>query len=199
MLTFLTSEEMRFLRRHFSPRIIDLSRNEILYPQNLEDGSALLLLDGLVYLCAETEQFSRSVLRFYRPGELFAGNALLPAEHSVSYFLAKSNCRLAVFGRNHLIRFFLSSPQWQNKLEMLLGSSDLSHVFLLHQRTIRAKLLRFFHEETAIQHGSVIRLPIPFTDLADYLAVERTAMMKELKKMKDEGIISGKQRILTIR
>lgn len=196
MSAFLTAEEMRFLRRHFSPRIIELGKNEITYRQSLEEGSVLLLLDGLLYLCAENEQFSRSILRFFRPGELLDTASLLPTEYGVSYLLAKSSGRAAVFGKAELLRFFLTSAQWQPKLELLTGG--YAYPFLLHQRSIRARLLHFFHEEIAVQHGKTIRLPIPFTDLADYLAVERTAMMKELKKMKDEGLISGKQRLLTI-
>jgi CRP-like cAMP-binding protein len=198
MSAFLSVEEMRFLRRHFSPRVIELGKNEIVYRQNLEEDAVLLLLDGLVYIRTENEQFSRSILRFCRPGELFERSALLPARYGVSYLLAKSSGRIAVFSKTQLLRFFLTSPQWQQHLELLSGEKTYAYPFLLHQRSIRARLMHFFREETAVQHGQTIRLPIPYTDLADYLAVERTAMMKELKKMKDEGLISAKQRTLTM-
>jgi len=198
MTAFFTAEEMRFLRRHFSPRMIDLAKNEILYRQNLEEDSVLLLLDGLVYLCTENEQFSRSILQFYRAGEIFCTDTLPSGEHGVSYLLAKSRGRLAVLRRQDLLRFLLASPQWRQKLNLLFGNATFTSLAILHQRTTRSKLLQFFREEIAIQHGNTIRLPIPYTDLADYLAVERTAMMKELKKMKEEGLISGKQRLLTI-
>ena len=33
------------------------------------------------------------------------------------------------------------------------------------------------------------RIPFSLTDLADYLSVDRSAMMRELKILKDEGFI----------
>lgn len=194
----LNNEDIRFLRRHFSPQIIDLSKNETVQIRRYEDSSVVLLLDGLVYLCAENEQYSRSILRFFRQGEIFFDTMLLPTEYGVSYLQAKTASRMAVLNREKLVRFCFSSPEWQKKLSGLLDGNRLSYCFLLHHRSIRARLKLFFQEEMIIQHGYNILMPIPYTDLADYLAVDRTAMMKELKKMKEEGLISGKQRSLTI-
>ena len=198
MNRFLDTEDMRFLRKHFSPRIAELKKNEVALRSGQEADSSVLLLDGLIYLCAENEQFSRSILRFYRPGEFFSASTLLPAEQGVSYFLAKSDSRIVFFNREELVHFCSASPQWWKKFGGLWGHELSGYCFLLHQRSIRARLTEFFREEMNIQHGSTIRLPIPYTDLADYLSVDRTAMMKELRKMKDEGLISGKNRILTI-
>ena len=33
-------------------------------------------------------------------------------------------------------------------------------------------------------------IPLSYTDLADYLSVDRSAMMRELKSLKEEGFIS---------
>jgi DNA-binding Lrp family transcriptional regulator len=59
--------------------------------------------------------------------------------------------------------------------------------------------MMFFKNEVEIQESKTITVPIPFTDLADYLSIERTAMMKEIKKLKDEEIIIGKNRKLKIK
>ena len=45
------------------------------------------------------------------------------------------------------------------------------------------------------KHGSKhIYLPFTFTALADYLAIDRTAMSRELKNLKDEGFIEIKNK-----
>ena len=45
------------------------------------------------------------------------------------------------------------------------------------------------------KHGSKhIYLPFTFTGLADYLAIDRTAMSRELKNLKDEGFIEIKNK-----
>ena len=49
------------------------------------------------------------------------------------------------------------------------------------------------------QSGSKhIKLPLSLTDLADYLSVDRSAMMREIKSMNDEGMISSKGRDVVI-
>ncbi|MCL2566381.1 MAG: Crp/Fnr family transcriptional regulator [Defluviitaleaceae bacterium] len=58
---------------------------------------------------------------------------------------------------------------------------------ILSKRTTREKLMCYFNME----RGAAMRFSIPFNreELANYLCVERSAMSKELCKMRDEGII----------
>ena len=41
-------------------------------------------------------------------------------------------------------------------------------------------------------------LPLPLSDLADYLSVDRSAMMREIKKMNEENIIISEKRKITV-
>ena len=58
------------------------------------------------------------------------------------------------------------------------------------QRTTRAKLMSYFSAEA--QRRSVYEFDIPFSrqQLADYLSVDRSALSKEMGKMRDEGILN---------
>lgn len=69
---------------------------------------------------------------------------------------------------------------------------------VLSKRTIRDKLLGYFN---LLAKGKVTRsfnLPFSYTELADYLSVDRSAMMREIKNLKEEGIVStnGKRIVL---
>ena len=46
--------------------------------------------------------------------------------------------------------------------------------------------------------SSEINLPVSLSDLADYLSVDRSAMMREMKKMKQEEMISAKGSKITL-
>ena len=51
----------------------------------------------------------------------------------------------------------------------------------------------------ANKHGSkYVYLPFNFTDLADYLGVDRSAMSREMKYLKEEGLIKVKGKKITI-
>lgn len=69
---------------------------------------------------------------------------------------------------------------------------------ILTKKTIREKLLAYFNIERNKNHSKNIYLKSTFKELADYLAVDRSAMSRELKYMKDEGFIEIKKKRITI-
>ena len=67
-------------------------------------------------------------------------------------------------------------------------------VEVLSQRTIREKLMCYFLQLAAHPKSSSFRLPFTMVDLADYLSIDRSAMTRELKRMKEERIIEMDKR-----
>ena len=57
----------------------------------------------------------------------------------------------------------------------------------------------YFKQQTIIQKSSVILLPMSKRQLADYLGVQRPSLFRELKKLKEEGIIEINNRTITNR
>ena len=60
---------------------------------------------------------------------------------------------------------------------------------VLSKRTIRDKLLTYFSILSNKNYNKIITIPYSLTTLADYLSVDRSAMMRELKSLSDEGFI----------
>ena len=71
---------------------------------------------------------------------------------------------------------------------------------LLTKRTTRDKLLAYFKyiDQKTGDGSKTIRIPLSHTELANYLSVDRSAMTRELKYLKEEGFIEqiGKRIIL---
>ena len=61
---------------------------------------------------------------------------------------------------------------------------------LLTKRSIREKLQTYFTTLTKAGMNRTFYIPLSYTDLADYLSVDRSAMMRELKSLQEEGFIS---------
>lgn len=61
---------------------------------------------------------------------------------------------------------------------------------ILSKKTIRDKLLEYFRISSKRVGSSTIYLPFSFTDLASYLGVDRSAMSREIKYLKEEGFIT---------
>ena len=71
-------------------------------------------------------------------------------------------------------------------------------VKIIEKKQIREKLLEYFEIEHKKTRQRNIYLPFTFRDLADYLAVNRSAMFRELKHMKDEKFIEVNDRKITL-
>ena len=69
---------------------------------------------------------------------------------------------------------------------------------ILSKRSIKDKLLSYFLLLAKDNPKQVFTLPFTYTDLADYLFVDRSAMMREIKKMKDSRIIKTKGKIIKL-
>ena len=68
------------------------------------------------------------------------------------------------------------------------------HIEILSCRTIREKLLAYFTLLSAHAGNERFDLPFSFASLAEYLCVDRSAMMRELKKLKDDGLVKTDRR-----
>ena len=79
-----------------------------------------------------------------------------------------------------------------NILELILNNtiSQNTRIEILSKRSIREKLLSYFNILSNKSFSKNITLPFTLTSLADYLSVDRSAMMREIKNLIDEGFIS---------
>ena len=69
---------------------------------------------------------------------------------------------------------------------------------ILEKKQIRDKLLEFFEMENKKNRLKYIYLPFSLKDLADYLAVNRSAMFRELKHLKEDKFIEIKDRKIVL-
>ena len=69
---------------------------------------------------------------------------------------------------------------------------------VLEKKTIRDRLLEYFELEYNKTYSRTINLPFNLKDLSNYIAVNRSAMFRELKNLKEERFISIKGKKITL-
>lgn len=72
-------------------------------------------------------------------------------------------------------------------------------VLILSQKSLREKILTYFHTLSVQAHSSQITLPFNREHLASYLGSERSSVCRELSKLQDEGFLQIKQNHITLR
>ena len=84
--------------------------------------------------------------------------------------------------------------------ELILNKMTVLHtrIELLTKRSIRDKLIGYFTLISSKNLNKSFTLPFSLTDLADYLSVDRSAMMREMKSLKEEGFIEKNGNRITL-
>ena len=121
------------------------------------------------------------------------------------YVECSSQCEIVFIGSEHITKKKKNACECHSRVvENLFDivkkkSVELSrHLYVLSSRTTRDKLLSYFRLMCEQNGGSVIEIPFSTTALAEYLCVDRSAMTRELKKLKSEGIITMDKRTVTL-
>lgn len=162
----------------------------------LESGSARLQIlndEGDVFLIEQIKE-----------GDVFGEPFALPLEKFVYIVTAETDCRVLYMNFAHIIKpcenlcnhhsqiisnLFVMAAQKSQALSL--------HVSILHQNTIREKILAYLSYASTVctkDKDGFFTIPMTLIDLAEYLSVDRSAMMREIKAMKAAGIIDGNRR-----
>lgn len=162
-----------------------------------------IVLSGVASLIRIDYEGTRSIVSELNPGDLFGGcfRDYMSEEMSI---VSVTGCEILFVEYNRLLgrgkKFLFKEQLIENIIDILVKkiSSYNRRIEILNKRTIRDKLLEYFHILEAEQSSNKITLPFTYTTLAEYLSVDRSAMMRELKNLKDENIISAKNKEITI-
>ena len=89
----------------------------------------------------------------------------------------------------------------EDKINLLIMNNTVKlnmRIELLTKKNIRDKLLSYFNIISSKNFSKTFTLPFSLTDLADYLSIDRSAMMRELSHLKEEGFIEKKGNKITL-
>lgn len=118
---------------------------------------------------------------------------------------ARSNCVVLFLIYDDLLQKCKNNCTFHSELLRNLPELFLSEIIdlnmrieLLSKRSIREKLLSYFTLISSKNMTKSFAIPLSLTDLADYLGIDRSAMMRELKSLKDEGFIDKSGNRITL-
>ncbi len=139
-------------------------------------------------------------------GSIFGSNLsfLYNEEYEI---IASSDVKITIFDYDFIIKNESSSIYFNKFLKnLLLILNDKiveknDRLQIISKKTIRDRLLEYFSVQSKKHGSSIIYLPFSYSELADYLSVDRSAMHRELKNLKEEEFIEvkGKKIILLYR
>lgn len=118
--------------------------------------------------------------------------------------IAKEPTQLLVFSYSEVINLDISDKyyiQFIKNLFKIINSKIIERnerIEIISKKNIREKLLEYFNINSRKSGSRYIYLPFNFSDLANYLSVDRSAMSRELSYLKEEGFIEVKGKRISL-
>lgn len=159
---------------------------------------------GYVQIIRTDYNGGRTIIEELEENSIF-GSIISSISNNDYDIVTKEDTKMIIIEYNKIINSndnnFESYNQFIKNLFQITTNQTLEkneRINILTKKTIRNKLLEYFNIISK-KHGSKnVYLPFSFTDLADYLAVDRSAMSRELGYLKSEGFIEIKGRRITL-
>lgn len=187
------------IRRHFA------AGDVILTYEGNTTMNIMVVESGTAKLSTISEDGDLFVLEHYETGDIFGELFALPLESLEYIVTAETDCSIIYIDYLHIItpceELCTHHSQFISNLFIMTAqkTQELSlHISILHQPTTRLKILSYLKYISSgvvkkRDDGSFV-IPITLTELSEYLGVDRAAMMREIKAMKQAGLIeSNKQ------
>lgn len=169
--------------------------NNIILSSVKQDNIICVLVSGHIQIIKTDHNGNRTIIEDLKDNSVF-GTITSSISNNEYDILAKEDSKIIVIDFNEIINYDESNTNYFNqflKNLLLIMSKKIKknndRIEILTNKTIRDKLLAYFKLNST---NKIIDLPFSLTDLADYLAVNRSAMSRELKNLKDEGFIEIK-------
>lgn len=202
----ITPEECRQMFVCFGVREQCFRPEEKVYDFGADRRSIGILVSGSAILERVDFRGSRTILEHLTPGGVF-GNMLMFQNvlgDSISVLCEKPCCVWFLPEEKLTARCEKSCAHHNRMIENMFRlitekASMLSErVEVLSRRSIRDKLLCYFYLQRAKSSSDGFTLPFSLGTLADYISTDRSAMMRELKKLRDNGSVEISGRKVTV-
>ena len=201
----ISGENIERMLHCFSVRQENFSSGDLIRDYDGTGRDVGILLSGAVELVRIDQGGNRTILERLDAGGLF-GEALAFSDLSgdCTSVICTQDCQVMFMEYRHIVRRCENACAHHSQLVHnvlgLLTEQNLRlsrRVEILSRRSIREKLLCYF----AIQAGkdsSSFTMPFTLSALADYISTDRSAMMRELRKLREEGVVTIQGRQVTL-
>ena len=191
----LSAEEWAALEQSGCLRTKSYPRHAVIFHAGEQVHALGVVLRGTVHIENLDLWGSKSILSSISAGQAFAetyafcGEALMvdavAAEHCEILFLhtaALTDARIEPALQDKLLRRLLA-------VSMRKNLSLSQRIFCTTPKTVRGRLLTYFSAQAARCGRMEFEVPFNRQQMADYLNLDRSALSKELCKMRDEGLL----------
>lgn len=189
----LTPAEWDALAQSGQLRTKTFSRHEIIFHAGSRIHEVGVVLRGSVHIENLDLWGTKTILSSIPAGQVFAETYAFCGDAMLVDAVAAEDCEVLFV---NAAAFSGGSSAGQDKLlhnllavSMRKNLSLSQRIFCTTPKTVRGRLLTYFSAQTAACGRLEFDIPFNRQQLADYLNLDRSALSKELCRMRDEGLL----------
>lgn len=190
-----SEEEIAVITEQPGIRIKSYAKNSVIRHIGDKASAIGIVLNGKVRIETQDYWGNRSILAVISEGDMF-GEAFFFAEtqHIPVNVLCAESSEIMFFSfvrEKYLMKNDLYIKLTENMLKTLAEKNIMLTAKIEHitKRTTREKLLSFLSHQAMKQESNIFDIPFNRQELADFLAVDRSAMSNELSKLRKSGVL----------
>ena len=196
LFTDILPEEQERIRVCFKVREEIFQNGETIMEYSSSMKKIGLIQDGRAVLYCCDEDGNEYVIDELNQDSVFGEPFLLPSDAQHYYACATMQTKVLFIDYEHVIKRCENachhhSQMVSNLLQMIAmhASRQANRIFVLSRGSTKKKIMAYLHFAAEECKSNCFTLPMSYTSMAEYLSVDRSAMMRELKMLSDEGII----------
>jgi CRP-like cAMP-binding protein len=156
-----------------------------------------IIVSGAVDMIKEDLWGNKTMLVRMKKDEVFGETFACGNDNqSVVTFLVSEDAQILFLPFDRVMHSCTMACQFHHRLieNMVKIIADknrdlMRKIDVVSKRTIREKLLAYLSIQAQVQGSRYFEIPLGRVELAEYLCVDRSALTRELTKMKEEGLI----------
>lgn len=188
-----------------------LSANTVKYKKNVnilsnvnQDNFIALVDSGSVQFIFNDYDGNKTIIEELNTGEMF-GNLISNITSEEITCITKEDTQITYIEFDEITNDEIIKNDFyiifiKNLIKLLTDqlTTRNNRIELLTKRSTRDKILAYFKNESQKKGTKKFNMPMTFTELANYLSVDRSAMSREIKYLKEEGFIEVNGKRITI-
>lgn len=177
------------------------NKNEEILPTSKNENIVCVLLEGQANICNISYNGEEYISEILIENSLFGTN-ISGIDYNEYQIRAVEPSTVLVIQYKNLIDPNNSEHKYyniflKNVFEIITKKlrDNNNRIKILTRKSIREKLLAYFENSYKASRSKYIYLETNFKDLADYLSINKSAMFRELRNLKDERfiVVEGKR------
>lgn len=190
----------------FSENLYSITKhkqNSVVYFQNELCSTMDILLEGNIYVQNMDEEGNVLTVAEFSPYDILGDNLIFSNRNTYPMnIISKTDAILLKIKKELVLELCHYDKEFLLKFLSSLSAKTIvltDKISVMSMKSIREVIVDFLTNEYIYQKSEVIKLKISKKELAERFGIRRPSLSRELKKMREEGLIEFDAKTITIK